>query len=41
MVYTDGSIYQEYIREAAVIPAMNVQMTECIRTESTSTVYTG
>jgi ribonuclease HI len=41
MVYTDGSGYQGYIGAAAVIPAMNVQITECIGTESTSTVYTG
>ena len=41
MVYTDGSGYQGYIGAAAVIPALNVQSTECIGTEGTSTVYAG
>lgn len=41
MVYTDGSGYQGYIGAAAVIPALNVQVTECIGTEGTSTVYAG
>ncbi|RAO74375.1 uncharacterized protein BHQ10_010387 [Talaromyces amestolkiae] len=41
MIYTDGSGYQGYIGAAAVIPALNVQVTECIGTEGTSTVYAG
>ncbi|KAI7978242.1 hypothetical protein EIK77_003561 [Talaromyces pinophilus] len=41
MVYTDGSGYQGYIGAAAVIPSRNVQITECIGTERTSTVYAG
>lgn len=40
-VYTDGSGYQGYIGAAAVIPARNIQITECIGTERTSTVYAG
>ncbi|GAM42298.1 hypothetical protein TCE0_044r16145 [Talaromyces pinophilus] len=41
MVYTDGSGYQGYIGAAAVIPSRDVQITECIGTERTSTVYAG
>ncbi|KUL82020.1 hypothetical protein ZTR_11386 [Talaromyces verruculosus] len=41
MVYTDGSSYQRYIGAAAIIPSRNIQIMECIRTESTSTVYAG
>lgn len=41
MVCTDGSSYQGFIRAAAVILSQNIQITECIRTEGTSTVYTG
>jgi ribonuclease HI len=41
MVYTEGSGYQGYIGAAAVISSRNVQVTECIGTEDTSTVYAG
>lgn len=41
MVYIDGSGYQGYIGAAVVIPALKVQVMECIGTEGTSTVYAG
>jgi ribonuclease HI len=39
MVYTDGSGYQGYIGTSMVMPQFQRQMTECIGTEDTSTVY--
>jgi ribonuclease HI len=39
MVYTDGSGYHGYIGTSMVIPQFQRQMTECIGTEDTSTVY--
>ena len=38
-IYTDGSGYQGYIGTAMVIPQLRRQLTECIGTEDTSTVY--
>jgi ribonuclease HI len=40
LVYTDGSGYQGYIGTSIVIPQFQRQLTECISTEDTSTVYT-
>jgi ribonuclease HI len=39
LLYTDGSGYQGYIGASMVIPQFQRQMTECIGTEETSTVY--
>jgi ribonuclease HI len=39
LVYTDGSGYQGYIGTSMVIPQFQQQLTECIGTEDTSTVY--
>jgi ribonuclease HI len=39
LVYTDGSGYQGYIGTSMVIPQFQRQLTECIGTEDTSTVY--
>jgi ribonuclease HI len=39
LVYTDGSGYQGYIGTSMVIPQFRRQVTECIGTEETSTVY--
>jgi hypothetical protein len=41
MVHTDGSGYQGYIGTSIAIPQLRRQMTECIGTEETSTVYAG
>ncbi|EED13497.1 reverse transcriptase, putative [Talaromyces stipitatus ATCC 10500] len=39
IVYTNGSGYQGYISTSMVIPQLRRQMTECIDTEDTSTIY--
>jgi hypothetical protein len=38
-MYTNGSGYQDYIGTSMVIPQFQRQLTECIVTEDTSTVY--
>jgi ribonuclease HI len=40
-IYTDGSGYMGYVGAAMVIPEKNRQLSECLGTEATSTVYAG
>lgn len=39
LIYTDGSGYMGYIGSAMVVPETGSQMTQCLGTEATSTVY--